>query len=106
MEYTRDLGYCAATYLLEGGSGAMVTLVDGHFRPVPFSEMLDPATGRTRVRLVDIGSEHYRVARRYMVRLDREDFVEAAVLTDVARAAGMDAAAFQARFGYLVTSGV
>jgi 6-phosphofructokinase 1 len=29
MEYTRDLGYCAAKYLLEGGSGAMVTIPTG-----------------------------------------------------------------------------
>jgi ATP-dependent phosphofructokinase / diphosphate-dependent phosphofructokinase len=71
MEYTRDLGYCAATYLLSGGRDAMVTLVDGHFEPMPFSQMLDPETGRTRVRLVDTGSEQYRVARSYMVNIAR-----------------------------------
>src|SRR5262249_17604636 len=32
MEYTRDLGYCATQYLLDGGTDAMVMLVDGHFR--------------------------------------------------------------------------
>jgi 6-phosphofructokinase 1 len=31
MEYTRDLGYCAAQYALDGGSDAMVTLVNGQF---------------------------------------------------------------------------
>ena len=56
MEYTRDLGYCAAKYLLEGGRAAMVSMQGGHFVPVPFSQLLDPATGRTRVRLVDISS--------------------------------------------------
>ena len=64
MEYTRDLGYCAAQYLLDGGTDAMVMLVDGRFRPQPFSEMLDPRTGRTRVRLVDVASEQYQIARR------------------------------------------
>ena len=49
MEYTRDLGYCAAQYALDGGTDAMVTLVNGRFEPVPFSQMLDPQTGRTRV---------------------------------------------------------
>src|ERR1051326_1689734 len=49
MEYTRDLGYCAAQYLLDGGTDAMVMLVDGRFRPQPFSQMLDPRTGRTRI---------------------------------------------------------
>src|SRR5206468_3256817 len=73
MEYTRDLGYCAAQFLLDGGSNAMVTLVDGRFSPMPFDEMLDPATGRTRVRLVDTSSEQYQIARRYMVRLRHED---------------------------------
>src|SRR3984893_16790944 len=73
MEYTRDLGYCAAQYLIDGGSNAMVTLVDGRFQPMPFSEMLDPTTGRTRVRLVDVASEQYQIARGYMVRLRRED---------------------------------
>src|SRR5207249_6140069 len=54
LEYTRDLGYCAAKFLLEGGSNAMVTLQDGHFVPIPFARMLDPETGRTRVRTVDV----------------------------------------------------
>ncbi|MEO8875250.1 MAG: 6-phosphofructokinase, partial [Polyangiaceae bacterium] len=35
MEYTRDLGYCAARYVIEGGSSALVTLINGHFRPIP-----------------------------------------------------------------------
>src|ERR1051326_7356383 len=73
MEYTRDLGYCAAQYLLDGGTDAMVMLVDGRFKPLPFSDMLDPRTGRTRVRLVDVASEQYLIARRYMVRLRAED---------------------------------
>ena len=74
MEYTRDLGFCAAQYLLDGGTDAMVMMVDGHFQPQPFSEMLDPRTGHTRVRLVDAASEQYEIARRYMVRLRPEDF--------------------------------
>ena len=35
MEYTRDLGYCAAKYLLAGGNAAMVSIQGGHFVPVP-----------------------------------------------------------------------
>ena len=49
MEYTRDLGYCAAKYLLSGGNAAMVSIQGGHFVPMPFAEMLDPKTG-TRAR--------------------------------------------------------
>ena len=37
MEYTRDLGYCAAKYLLAGGNAAMISMQGGHFVPIPFS---------------------------------------------------------------------
>ena len=74
MEYTRDLGYCAAKYLISGGSGVMVTIQAGQFVPVPFDTMLDPETGRTKVRLVDVDSTRYSIARRYMIRLRRDDF--------------------------------
>ena len=45
MEYTRDLGYCAAKYLLAGGNAAMISMQGGHFVPIPFAEMIDPETG-------------------------------------------------------------
>ena len=104
MEYTRDLGYCAARYLLDGGTDAMVRLVDGHFQPQPFAEMLDPRTGRTRVRLVDVASEQYEIARHYMVRLRPEDFSDADALEALARTSGLSPDAFRNRFGYLVAS--
>jgi len=102
MEYTRDLGYCAASYLLEGGRNAMVALVDGHFKSLPFSDMLDPATGRTRVRLVDVNSEHYKIARRYMVRLRREDFDDPALVERLAAAAKLPVEEFRKQFEYVV----
>ena len=104
MEYTRDLGYCAAEYLLEGGDQAMVTLVNGRFRPVPFAEMLDPATGRTRVRLVEIDSEHYRIARQYMVRLRREDFEDPMILAQLAATAHLSLDEFRRQFAYVVAN--
>jgi 6-phosphofructokinase 1 len=102
MEYTRDLGFCAAQYLLDGGTDAMVTLVDGRFVPQPFSEMLDPRTGRTRVRKVDVGSEQYKIARRYMVRLRPEDFDDAPTLASMADVVHLQPHEFRRRFGYLV----
>jgi ATP-dependent phosphofructokinase / diphosphate-dependent phosphofructokinase len=102
LEYTRDLGYCAAKYLLEGGSDAMVTLINGHFEPMAFADMLDPATGRTRVRRVDVSSEQYRIARRYMVRLRRDDFQRPEPLGRLAASVGMTPAQFERDFGYLV----
>ncbi len=103
MEYTRDLGYCAAKYLLEGGSGAMVTIQQGCFRPIPLKELLDPRTGKTRVRMVDVGTESYRIARRYMLRLRRDDFEDEKELSRLAVTAGMTMEQFRERFGYLVT---
>ncbi|MDH4193255.1 MAG: diphosphate--fructose-6-phosphate 1-phosphotransferase [Nitrospirota bacterium] len=86
MEYTRDLGYCAAQFLLDGGNGAMVSIVSGHFTPLPFKDMLDPTTGRTRVRMVDIESESYKIARDYMARLEPTDFTNQEALAQYAKA--------------------
>jgi 6-phosphofructokinase 1 len=86
LEYTRDLGYGAAVFVLEGGSGAMITRQDGRVVPIPFEELMDPRTGRTRVRLVDVGSQSYRVAQKYMIRLSREDLADPARTAALARA--------------------
>jgi 6-phosphofructokinase len=102
MEYTRDLGYCAAKYLLSGGSGVMISMQGGHFVPVPFSEMLDPETGRTRVRLVDIHSTRYAIARRYMIRLRHDDFEDPHELARFAATAHLSLEEFRNQFEYLV----
>jgi 6-phosphofructokinase 1 len=101
VEYTRDLGCCAVQFLLQGGSNALVSIQEGRFVPIAFGELLDPVTGHTRVRTVDTGSLRYAVARRFMTRLTAKDFADPAALAAVARAAGMDPAAFAARFDYL-----
>ncbi len=100
-EYTRNLGYGGVRFLIEGGSGAMIIFGSGKLTPVSFKEILDPATGRTRVRLVDIESESYKVGRKYMIRLEKEDFSDRAI-TDLAKAARMSPDEFRKRFGYLV----
>jgi 6-phosphofructokinase 1 len=102
MEYTRDLGYCAAKYLLEGGSGAMVTIQHGVFKPIPMAELLDPRTGKTRVRMVDVSTESYRIARRYMLRLRKDDFDDEKELSKLAVTAGMTMEQFRSEFEYLV----
>jgi 6-phosphofructokinase 1 len=104
MEYCRDLGYCAAKYLLGGGSAVMISMQGGHFVPIPFAEMLDPDTGKTRVRLVDIHSARYAIARRYMIRLRRDDFDDPHELAKFAASAGMSLQQFRDEFEYLVQS--
>ena len=102
MEYARDLGYCAAKYLLQGGNGAVVTMQAGQFVPVPFGHLVDPETGRPRVRLVDVLSARYAIARRYMIRLRRDDFEDAHELAKFATTAGLSLDEFRAEFGYLI----
>lgn len=104
MEYTRDLGYCAAKYLITGGSGVMVTMQAGQFVPVPFGEMLDPETGRTAVRVVDIHSTRYAIARRYMLRVRRDDFDDPDELAALAEAAGLSVDAFREMFEPVVAN--
>jgi 6-phosphofructokinase 1 len=102
MEYTRDLGYCATKFLLGGGSAAMVSIQAGHFVAVPFEKLLDPRTGRARIRLVDIHSTRYAIARRYMIRLRREDFEDPVLLAPLAATAGVSLEAFRSRFESLI----
>ena len=102
MEYTRDLGYCAAKYLFSGGNAAMVSLQGGNFIPIPFAQMLDPQTGRTRVRMVDTHSTRYAIARRYMIRLRRDDFEDAATVKKFAEVAHLSPEDFRKQFSYLV----
>ena len=102
LEYTRDLGYCAARYVMAGGSAAMISMQGGRFVPIPFERMLDPATGRARVRLVDVNSTRYRIAHRYMLRLRRDDFEEPHALAKLAACVGLPPDAFRGEFEYLV----
>ena len=102
MEYTRDLGYCAARHVIEGGTEALISIQRGRFVPVPFEQIMDPVTGRMRVRMVDITSDRYKIARSYMLRLKAEDLEDRVELAHMAAAANMSAPEFKQRFGYLV----
>ena len=102
MEYTRDLGYCAARYLLAGGNAVMISIQGGEFVPIPFDQMLDPETGRPHVRLVDVSSTRYRIARRYMLRLRRDDFEDAYELAKIAGVTGLTLDEFRQEFEYLI----
>jgi 6-phosphofructokinase 1 len=105
VDYTRTLGFGAARFLLaEQVSdalrlGGIVTLSRaGHLSVRPFEEFRDPETGRTSVRLVEIDSEDYKVARQYMLRLEHEDFEDPEMLSLLAREAKMEPDEFRARF--------
>jgi len=98
-EYARDLGYAAFNFLFRGGSDSMITIQGGEFQPVPFSEVIDPQTGRGRQRFVEVETESYQVARDYMVRIWSKDFLDQAWTTKLAAAGGLTQAEFISRFG-------
>jgi 6-phosphofructokinase len=98
IEYARDLGYCAAQYLLDGGTSAMVSIQNGRFTPIPFKQMVDSSTGRTKVRMVDINSQSYQIARQYMIRLMEADMSNRDMLSRYAALAGLSPETFRERF--------
>jgi 6-phosphofructokinase len=112
IAYTRDLGYGAIDYLRtlfrdeREDLGAMITIQEDHMVPLPFGSFTDTETGRPRVREVNLESGSYRVAKEYMIRLEREDLDDPSKLDPIAKAAGMGPEQFRSRYGYLVGAGV
>lgn len=101
QEYTQDLGYAAMAFLCQGKTSAMISLQGGQVIPVPLKEMLDPDTGRTQIRLVNVDSDSFAVARHYMIRLNQEDFTDPIRLGRLARAGHMQPQEFADHFGHL-----
>jgi len=101
VEYTRTLGYGAVRYLLRGGSGALIALSGGRVTPVTLTDLQDPQTGRVRVRMVDVTTEAYEVARSYMIRLEPGDLSEPR-LSQLASQTNLSPEAFSAAFGSAV----
>lgn len=102
MEYTRDLGFSAAQFILDGGSGAMISIQNGRFIPMYFKDILDPVTKRTKVRMVDPSSESFYIARKYMLRLNKTDFEDPHELAKLAATAHLPIDEFRKRFYYLI----
>jgi len=98
MAYCRELGNAAIRFLLNGGSGAMVSIQNGRMVPLLFAEIRDPDTGRTRVRNVDPASENYRVAREYMLRLNYKDFENPEWAEKLAQAGNLSVEELRRRF--------
>ena len=101
IQYCRSLGYWATRFLLDGGTEAMATIQGGRLVPIPFADLLDPRTGKIRVRYADIHSEAYRTLHAYMIRLKREDFERPDQREALAGAANLSEPEFVHRFGYV-----
>lgn len=106
QEYTRDLGYNAVHFLLDKETkdkfGAMIVVDNGRLRPVPFEKMLDPRTKKTQVRFVDVESESYKIAKSYMVRIEKRDLKDKDLLQKMAAEAKLTEKEFAEKYMYLV----
>lgn len=108
IDYTRTLGYGAIRFLLSEPEdeklrhGGLICLQDGQRGVMSFEELRDEATGKTRVRRVDCGSEHYAVARKYMIRLEKQDLANLEMRTKLADAAAMSPEDFEREFASVV----
>jgi 6-phosphofructokinase 1 len=113
-EYVRALGYGAVEFLLNPRpddsdlNGVLVCLEEGKIRYLKFEALMNPQTGKTQVRLVDISKTSYKVAREYMIRLEHEDFDHEEKLAALAEAASAQSQTctpddFKRKFHYLVT---
>ena len=104
-EYTRNLGYGAVKFLespLSDTLGAVISFVGEKLVPLPFQEIIDVETKKMRPRLVDVQSQSYECARRYMIRLDKSDFEVPDRLKKLAAAVKLSPEEFRKRFEYLV----
>jgi 6-phosphofructokinase len=88
-EYTRDLGAGAVNALLDGVSGALITRQESRIVPIPFAELMDPDTGRTRVRMVDTQTDSFRSALALQSRVTAADLDDSAELAAIAAAANL-----------------
>lgn len=105
-EYVRDLGYSAIQFLLNrqylNQLSALICVDAGKLVPIKLEDLLDPETGKTKIRYVDIHTDSYAVAQEYMIKLKKEDFEEPDNLLMLAKAAKMSPDEFRERFEYLV----
>ena len=98
VKYTRDLGYSAVKYLLSGGSKAMITIQRGKMVPIPFEKLIDKKTQKTKIRYVDIDTESYEVARKYMIRLEKEDLEDRKKLKAISKVTSLSVKEFKNYF--------
>lgn len=100
-EYTQDLGYAAVRYLLDGHSGAIVTVDKGQLIPIKFKDIISE-NGKIETREVDVDSDSYQVARKYMIRLESNDFDEIKNVARLALIGNMKTEEFIDKFKYLI----
>ena len=101
IDYTRGLGEAALGFLLAGGTNATITIQGNHVVPIFFKDMMDPETGRTEIRQVNLNSFSYRSAYKFMIRLKPGDEKDEELLASMAAQTNLSVEEFKARYGYL-----
>lgn len=96
--YTRNLGYSTVKFLLGGGSGALISIQKGKKVPIYFDKVINPKTNSTNIRYVDIHTEAFEVAQKYMIKLTKEDLEDRKELKKLAALTNMKPSEFKAYF--------
>jgi 6-phosphofructokinase 1 len=97
-DYTRDLGAGAVFTLLSGTYNVLITRRDDQIVPVPFSELMDAKTGKTRVRDVDTSTNWFKAARALQTRIEQADLDDPKRLEAIAKAAKLGPAEAKERY--------
>ena len=76
----------------------MITRREGGIVPIPFDELIDPATHKTRVREVDTSTESHAIATALQVRFEAGDADNRELLEQMGAVIGLDADATRERY--------
>ena len=99
--YTRNLGYSAVKFLLAGGSGALITIQKGKKVPILFDKVINHKTNTTKVRYVDVNTESFEVAQKYMIKLNKDDIEDPKKLKKLSNLTNMKPREFKAYFSVI-----
>jgi ATP-dependent phosphofructokinase / diphosphate-dependent phosphofructokinase len=103
IEYTRNLGGAAVDFLLGGGSDSVITLQKGQIVPIPYTQIIDPVTGKTEVRMVNLNGFLYKSAYKFMTCLKPEHAYLPNLQEKLASLTNLNEAEFTDRYGYLIS---
>jgi 6-phosphofructokinase len=98
QDYTRDLGAGAVATLLSGTANVMITRQNQRIIALPFNEILDPRTGKTRVRMLDTETDSFATALSVQTRLTSKDFEDSQWAEKIAEVSDLDLATLKKRF--------
>ena len=84
-----------------GGGGALITIQRGKKVPLSFDKLIDSKTDKTKIRFVDINTESYEVAQKYMIKLSKEDLTNRKKLRKLAKLTNMKPNEFKAYFSVI-----